>query len=113
MHVCSSSLKSSLLLSQRILITLHHNKHFKWIDKQILEEHQKNCEHQGKYVEAEIAKNRLDELKAHEEKRQREAMRARQISDMLGVEEAHMVEFKQFNLTRDKKMAEFEEKAST
>lgn len=40
-------------------------------------------------------------------------MRARQISDMLGVEEAHMVEFKQFNLTWDKKMAEFEEKAST
>jgi hypothetical protein len=30
---------------------------------QILEEHRRNCERQGKYVEAEIAKNRLDELK--------------------------------------------------
>lgn len=30
---------------------------------QILEEHRKNCERQGKYVEAEIAKNRLEELK--------------------------------------------------
>jgi hypothetical protein len=26
--------------------------------RQILEEHRKNCERQGKYVEAEIAKNR-------------------------------------------------------
>jgi hypothetical protein len=38
---------------------------------QILEEHRKNCERQGKYVEAEIAKNRLDELKLHEENRRR------------------------------------------
>ena len=32
----------------------------------ILEEHRKNCENEGKYVEAEIAKNRLEELKLHE-----------------------------------------------
>ena len=38
---------------------------------EILEEHRKNCERQGKYVEAEIAKNRLDELKLHEENRRR------------------------------------------
>jgi hypothetical protein len=31
--------------------------------RQILDEHRKNCERQGKYVEAEIAKNRLDELR--------------------------------------------------
>ena len=37
---------------------------------QILEEHRKNCERQGKYVEAEIAKNHLEELKLHEENRQ-------------------------------------------
>ena len=36
---------------------------------EILEEHRKNCERQGKYVEAEIAKNRLEELKLHEENR--------------------------------------------
>jgi hypothetical protein len=29
---------------------------------EILEEHRKNCERQGKYVEAEIAKNRLGDL---------------------------------------------------
>jgi hypothetical protein len=54
----------------------------------------------------------LDELKVHEEKRQEEAMKARQISDMLGVEEAHLLEFKQFNINWDQKMSEFEEKAT-
>jgi len=39
---------------------------------QILEEHRKNCEKQGKYVEAEIAKNRLEELKLHEENRRKD-----------------------------------------
>ena len=44
---------------------------------QILEEHRKNCERQGKYVEAEIAKNRLEELKMHEENRRKEARQRR------------------------------------
>ena len=77
----------------------------------ILEEHRKNCERQGKYVEAEIAKNRLDELNLHEENRRREAMRSRQIAERLGVEEAHMLEFQQFNQIWDKKMAEYEHHA--
>jgi len=38
---------------------------------EFLEEHRKNCEKQGKYVEAEIAKNRLEELRLHEENRRR------------------------------------------
>merc|ERR1712160_23996 len=63
----------------------------------ILEEHRAECEAQGKYVEAEIAKKRLDELHEHEENRQKEAMRSRQITERLGVEEAHMMEFQQFN----------------
>lgn len=75
---------------------------------EILEEHRKNCERQGKYVEAEIAKNRLEELKLHEENRRREAMRSRQIAERLGVEEAHMLEFQQFNMIWDKKMQEYE-----
>ena len=70
----------------------------------ILEEHRKNCENEGKYVEAEIAKNRLEELKLHEENRRVEALRSRQIAERLGVEEAHMLEFQQFNQKWDKKM---------
>ncbi|CAM9667812.1 unnamed protein product [Ascophyllum nodosum] len=78
---------------------------------EILEEHRRNCERQGKYVEAEIAKNRLDELKLHEENRRKEAMRSRQIAERLGVEEAHMLEFQQFNKVWDKRMADFEHHA--
>lgn len=37
----------------------------------VLIEHRKSCEKQGKYVEAEMAKNRLDELKYHEDSRRR------------------------------------------
>lgn len=78
---------------------------------QILEEHRRNCERQGKYVEAEIAKNRLEELKLHEESRRKEAMRSRQIAERLGVEEAHMLEFQQFNVVWDTKMAQFEQQS--
>ena len=78
---------------------------------QILEEHRKNCEQEGKYVEAEIAKNRLEELRSHEDNRQKEAMRARQIGDQLGVEEAHKLEFEQFEATWKRKMADYETNA--
>jgi hypothetical protein len=37
----------------------------------VLKEHLKSCEKQGKYTEAEMAKNRLDELKYHEDSRRR------------------------------------------
>lgn len=78
----------------------------------ILEEHRKNCERTGKYVEAEIAKNRLDELRMHEENRRKEAMRSRQIAERLGVEEAHMLEFQQFNHVWDEKMHAYDENAA-
>ena len=35
-------------------------------------------------------------------------MRSRQIAERLGVEEAHMLEFQQFNLIWDKKMTDYE-----
>jgi len=78
----------------------------------ILEEHRLNCERQGKYVEADIARARLDELRVHEENRRREAMRARQLAERLGVEEAHMLEFQQFNVEWDRRMADYEENAA-
>ena len=78
----------------------------------ILEEHRKNCEAQGKYVEAEIAKNRLEELRQHEFSRRKEALRSRQIAERLGVEEAHMLEFQQFNAAWDKKFEDYEAKAA-
>lgn len=41
-----------------------------------------------------------------------EAMRSRQIAERLGVEEAHMLEFQQFNAVWDKKMADYEKNAA-
>jgi hypothetical protein len=54
----------------------------------------------------------LEELRQHEENRRREAMRSRQIAERLGVEEAHMLEFQQFNALWDRRMAEFEQKSA-
>lgn len=38
-------------------------------------------------------------------------MRSRQIAERLGVEEAHMLEFHQFNMVWDKRMADYEHHA--
>mmetsp|Transcript_10924 Transcript_10924/g.19929 ORF Transcript_10924/g.19929 Transcript_10924/m.19929 type:complete len:241 (-) Transcript_10924:1601-2323(-) len=76
---------------------------------QILEEHRKNCEQQGKYVEAEVAKKRFEELKSHEANRRRDTMKAQQVKEMLGVEEAHMLEYQQFNTQWDQKCNDYEE----
>lgn len=48
----------------------------------------------------------------HELNRRKEAMRARHIAERLGIEEAHMLEFRQFNLVWDKKSAAYEENAA-
>jgi len=78
----------------------------------ILKEHQKNCEDNNKYVEAEIAAKRIQELTAHEEERAKEGMKSRQIAEKLGIEEAHMLEFQQFNSMWDEKMKEFDHHAA-
>jgi len=43
--------------------------------REVLLEHQKNCEKSGKYVEAEMAKRRLAELKVEFEKRSKTEMK--------------------------------------
>jgi hypothetical protein len=53
----------------------------------------------------------MEELRAHEEARKREALRARQLAEVLAVEEAHMMEFQQFNAMWDAKMQAFEQNA--
>jgi hypothetical protein len=75
---------------------------------EVLDAHRDNCERLGKYVEAEIARKRIDELKGHEEARRKEAMRARQLAEVLAVEEGHMMEFQQFNAMWDAKMQAYE-----
>lgn len=77
----------------------------------ILDEHRRHCEREGKYLEAETAATRLRELRQHEENRRREAMRSRQTAERLGIEEAHMLEFEQFNAIWETRMQEYERSA--
>lgn len=77
----------------------------------ILDEHRRHCEREGKYLEAETASRRLRELRHHEENRRRESMRSRQTAERLGIEEAHMLEFEQFNAIWEQRMQEYEKSA--
>lgn len=74
----------------------------------VLEKHRAECERQGKYEEAELAKTRLAQLRSHEDNRRREELRSLQLAERLGVEEAHMKELQEFNEIWDKKVADFE-----
>jgi len=78
----------------------------------VLEKHRLECEAQGKYEEAELAKTRLQQLRSHEENRRQEELRSQQLAERLGVEEAHMKELQEFNEIWDKKVADFEHHAA-
>jgi len=80
---------------------------------EVLEKHRLDCEREGKYEEAETAKTRLDQLRAHEENRRREELRSQQLAERLGIEEAHMKELQEFNEIWDGKFAEFEAHAAS
>jgi len=78
----------------------------------VLEKHRIECEKEGKYEEAEVARTRLQQLRDHEENRRREELRSQQLAERLGVEEAHMKELQEFNEIWDRKVAEFEAHAA-
>merc|ERR1719473_2022005 len=79
---------------------------------EVLEKHRIDCEREGKYEEAELAKTRLQQLRQHEENRRREELRSQQLAERLGVEEAHMKELQEFNEIWDRKVQEFETHAA-
>lgn len=79
--------------------------------QEILDSHRVNCERMGKYAEADIARQRLVEVKVHELQRKKEAMRARQLADMLAVEEQHMITLARFNQAWDLKFMQFEQES--
>lgn len=78
---------------------------------QILEEHRKNCEQQGKYVEAGVAKRRYQELKSHEANRRRESMKSQHARERLRVEEDHIMEYQNFNTQWDRECKEYEDRS--
>ncbi|EGR33479.1 hypothetical protein IMG5_051570, partial [Ichthyophthirius multifiliis] len=79
---------------------------------EVIFEHQINCEKQGKYIEAEQARNKVKQLKLDLEKRRKEEIKNKHINEKLGIEKAHLEEFNQFNAFWDQKMNEFNEEAS-
>merc|ERR1712000_759968 len=74
----------------------------------ILEKHRIQCQKDGKFQEAELAKQRLIELRAQETQRKRDNLRSKQLSERLEVEEAHLLEFNQFNQSWDSRQQQFE-----
>jgi hypothetical protein len=52
------------------------------------------------------------ELKEYELFRRKETLRSRQLAEILGIEEAHVVEFQEFHIFWDYKQREFEERSS-
>jgi len=63
----------------------------------VLEEHIRNCEKEGKFAEAEMAKNRIEELKFQEAQRQLESLSVKHQNDKLQVDEAHQKEYEEFS----------------
>ena len=80
---------------------------------EILEEHCKNCENEGKYVEAEMAKNRIKELKEQKKQMDLEELMNRQQNENIELEETHILEFNNFNQDWDKRMNAFQIHSST
>lgn len=76
-----------------------------------MEEHRKNCEQHEKYIEAEIAEKRIEELKADEYKRQQDSMRASHIAVKLKVEESTMLEIQQITSKWNNKINDYNEKS--
>lgn len=75
---------------------------------EILDSHRVNSERMGKYAEADIARQRLVEVKVHELQRHKEAMRSRQIMELLELEERHVLELQAFNEEWEERFRIFE-----
>lgn len=74
----------------------------------ILQQHQQNCEDEGKYVEAEMAMNRIKELKKQLKAQQENDFEMAHLADLDELEQAHISEFNKFNEMWDEKMNEFQ-----
>ena len=62
---------------------------------QVLDEHRKVCEREGKLNEAQAARKRLRELKVLKESRKRENLYQGHEEEMAALEKAHMMEVKE------------------
>lgn len=75
----------------------------------ILAEYRRCCERRGNYKEAELVQHVLKQLRLEEENRHVSALTQQQESERQGLEEAHMLEFQNFNRIWNEKIDTFEE----
>jgi len=80
-----------------------------FVSSAVLEEHRKQCEMEGKYVEAEMAKNRIEELKIQDFTRRREQLIYEQAREREEVEQAHLMEYQDFNKRWDEALGQIEQ----
>ncbi|EAR90957.2 hypothetical protein TTHERM_00145620 (macronuclear) [Tetrahymena thermophila SB210] len=74
--------------------------------------HQKQCQSESKYVEAEMAKQRVKELKILLEKRTKEDIKSRHSREMSEIQKAYLEEMDQFNGFWDKKVFDYDENSN-
>lgn len=80
---------------------------------QVLEEHRKICEREGKFNEAEVARKRLKELRKLEDIRKRDELIVKHRTEMKALENAHKSEIKELiNKWNHIIMPNFENEAS-
>jgi hypothetical protein len=75
----------------------------------VLAEYRRTCEQRGNYKEAELVQHVLKQLRMEEENRHLSALTAQQESERQGLEEAHMLEFQNFQRIWNEKIDGFEE----
>jgi hypothetical protein len=76
---------------------------------ELLRQHQQKCEDEGRYVEAEMAMNRIKELKKQLDEQNKEDLDSRHQNDLIELEETHISDFNDFNAEWDKRMNEFQQ----
>ena len=77
----------------------------------MLYDHQKLCQKQKKYIEADLAKKKLVELKGVLQDRVKVDTKARHQQETGEVERAHLQEFNEFNQYWDNKIQDYEVEA--
>jgi len=74
----------------------------------VLYAHQRFCENDGRYSEAEMAVHKIEHIKAKEIERHQKNIKAFQEQELMQVDNAQNLQFIEFNKTWDEYMAEFE-----
>jgi len=77
-----------------------------------LEATRQRLEDQGKYLEAEEVHRQVVDLKLEEENKRKAQVRKQHLEELLGVEQAHLDQFAQFNEDWDRQMRAFEARSA-